>query len=340
MNAILRWAVIGVLLLIYATGVSPELFHRAIERGMLADPEAEGDLYKFSRLAKFRTIRDLHCDPPEDAGAMIPYKSVVVLGDSFIDIQKNDLERFFEERGVAFRYVSYNRSSVWLLEPDAAPSAAVLEIAERGVRGRYNVFETERLRNFQVPTAETGALHGALSRLRLKIFPPDGVSERFDELLSNSTGVRAAIELKAKLTYRLFGRTHPKVIVSRSGETLFFTEEYDRTLVSSSFSPLDDAEVEHLAENINAIYSKLKAKGFSEVFLSIVPNKVSVEDPAAGRYNHLIERLQQTEALVMPSIDAYTPMKAAAGPLYYSGDTHWNCEGRRIWVKALTQALN
>ncbi|MFN3488998.1 MAG: hypothetical protein ACK4YV_07680, partial [Emticicia sp.] len=58
-----------------------------------------------------------------------------------------------------------------------------------------------------------------------------------------------------------------------------------------------------------------------------------------GEYNHLIERVQQHSDLKTPFFDIYTPYHHSKNVLYEKGDSHWNCEGKQMWLDLVNAKL-
>ena len=79
--------------------------------------------------------------------------------------------------------------------------------------------------------------------------------------------------------------------------------------------------------------------GFDEVYLSIIPNKVSILSPDMGKYNQLIERVQSDLNLKIPVIDTYSDFKKNPTKYYLKSDSHWTCEGRDIWLDKVNNIL-
>ncbi len=71
--------------------------------------------------------------------------------------------------------------------------------------------------------------------------------------------------------------------------------------------------------------------GFNEVYLSIIPNKVSILAPNLGDYNYVLERIQQHPDLKAKYLDIYSIFKKQSQKVYSKSDTHWNCNGSSIW---------
>ncbi|GAB3961744.1 hypothetical protein GCM10028805_61320 [Spirosoma harenae] len=108
---------------------------------------------------------------------------------------------------------------------------------------------------------------------------------------------------------------------------------------NSSFSELSDDEVDTLVTNINLTADHYRQLGFDEVFLSIIPNKASILETDRNDYNHLIERIQNNSHLKVQTINTYEAFKQSPKSPYLKGDTHWNLEGRAIWLNLVRSKL-
>lgn len=145
---------------------------------------------------------------------------------------------------------------------------------------------------------------------------------------------------KASATYRLFGRASGDVVVSENGKYLFLRQTVAAHDLLSSYNPIGQQELALLTDHLNTIYEHYKREGFDEVYLSIIPNPVSILQP--NYYNGLIPALQRAPALKMPVIDVYSIFAKSPDPgaLYRVGDTHWNDNGLQIWIRAVNTLLD
>lgn len=146
-------------------------------------------------------------------------------------------------------------------------------------------------------------------------------------------------EAKAELNYRLFGRTSKDVAVLPDKAYLFYGPTIDSTKNTSSFNSVSETEVSALITCINSEYKHFKMLGFDEVYLSIIPNPVSILDPDLGRYNNLVERIQNRKDLNVPVIDIFKLFKDAHYQIFYKSDSHWNYDGLQIWVNQVNEIL-
>ena len=172
------------------------------------------------------------------------------------------------------------------------------------------------------------------------IFPEkDSIEQRFEASLFSYDFFLKFRELKALINHQIFGRVEKKVILSRDKNHLFFSEEALSSDSHSAFYPFLDIEKDNLIININSIRKKFLKAGFDEVYLSIIPNKVSVISPDLGDYNNLIQRVQNSPKLEAPIIDVYSEFKKNPTKYYLKSDSHWTCEGRNIWLNKVNKIV-
>jgi hypothetical protein len=145
--------------------------------------------------------------------------------------------------------------------------------------------------------------------------------------------------MKASLNQAIFDRVEKKIVLSKDKKSIFFSEEALQTDAHSAFYPFSEAEKTLLIQHINAAQEHYLQAGFDEVYLSLIPNKVSIVAPNLGRYNHLIEQIQADTNLKMPFIDVFVEFKKNPAKYYLKSDSHWTCGGRDIWLKKVNKIL-
>ncbi len=177
------------------------------------------------------------------------------------------------------------------------------------------------------------------------ILPKIGVSDLFNKYINqnlqcnlfNYNFMMPLFESKAALNYYVFNRASGDVVISNDHNYLFLKETVTKTGINSSFSPLQDDEINKLVHNLNTAYDHYKSTGFKEVYLSIIPNSATILQPAG--YNNLIPLLQSNPGLKIKIIDIYTVFKKTYESVYLPGDTHWNNKGRQLWLKTVNEKL-
>ena len=144
-------------------------------------------------------------------------------------------------------------------------------------------------------------------------------------------------EYKAALNYYLFNRASGDAVISNDRKYLLLRQTITKTDATSSYSPLQPNESEHIVDALNKIYDYYKSAGFNEVYLSVVPNPVTILQPVG--YNNLIPLVQTNTHLKMKVIDLYAVFKHSDQDLYWHGDTHWNYTGIKIWLDMVNRLL-
>lgn len=147
-------------------------------------------------------------------------------------------------------------------------------------------------------------------------------------------------EWKAWINTNIF-KHESQVIISRDNKYLYHRPTIDPSSKSSPLNQISDDELNKIINNINSIYDSYKKMGFDEIYLSIIPNRVTITDPNLMNYNMLIPKIQNNKNLKMPIIDIYTEMiKKYPLPLFLRSDTHWNEKGLQLWIDLVNNGLN
>jgi hypothetical protein len=146
-------------------------------------------------------------------------------------------------------------------------------------------------------------------------------------------------ELKAELNYRLFNRTDKDVSISTDKQYLFYIATTDTSKITSSFYKVKEQDIKDVIFCTNRAYYYFKKLGFDEIYLSIVPNPVTITDPGYGVNNGLIDIIQNSRDLKVPLINIFPLFKNSQKELYYRSDSHWNYDGFQIWLDEVNKIL-
>jgi hypothetical protein len=300
---------------------------------LFPDDYRYGDLYRLSLLPQFKE-KAYDCEH-EQVTEKKPI-NLFIIGDSFTEDPKVQLEDFPVEK---YQYVHWAKSADYQLDT-SEKNVLILETVERTAKEHFLAIAD----NFSKQKVESSNLS-----LRKKIeqktteiektIVPDGIEERLLHTLFNYNFFLWVRELKASLNFKVFGRTEDEVVLSKDGKHIFYADEADANNSKSAFYPIKNSEVDNFVENINQTRAKYLALGFDEVYLSIIPNKVSILSPDLGNYNHLIERIQNHPNLKVKFVDTYKIFKDAPQKYYLKSDTHWTCEGRDAWLNEVNGLL-
>jgi len=165
------------------------------------------------------------------------------------------------------------------------------------------------------------------------------VNTNIEYLLFDYNIINQLKQRKADMNYYLFNRASGDAALSDNGDYLFFKPTVVEGGPYSCYTPLTDENINNAVVILNEIYDHYKKEGFSEIYLSIVPNAATILQP--GNYNRMIPRIQQNGILKMRVIDIYSIYSNAPDPatLYRRGDTHWNNKGMQIWLGLVNDEL-
>ena len=142
-------------------------------------------------------------------------------------------------------------------------------------------------------------------------------------------------EIKAWCNLHLFQKTDASIYRS-SAKNIYLQETMDSNLTTSSFYKISDEQIDSCVAKINRWSNYYRSIGFDEVIVSIIPNSVSINEPTLGRYNFLAQRINNAANKKFKVLDVYEEFKTQPNfQLYYKSDSHWNCEGRKIWLENL-----
>lgn len=142
---------------------------------------------------------------------------------------------------------------------------------------------------------------------------------------------------KAAINYYLFDRASGDITISDDGNFLFIKETVSDTDDQSSFSKISATDIGYIVDNLNKVYRHYRTAGFKEVYLSIIPNNVSIMEPE--KYNRLTPLIQNDTRNEMKIIDLYSVYKNSGASFYLPGDTHWNDMGFLVWLKTVNEKL-
>lgn len=326
----LRYTVLLFALLLWGGGLSSTISHWLYEIGFIADDYRYGDLYRLSALPQFKEPHPI-CSPSYRSSDTASTQ-LYLIGDSFTEALSKDNFRISNFQRVAWD----NKQAVQL--DTTKRNILLIESVERHFREHFSLPVTDFV-------IETDTSHTLVNQLTLQKrirddFHRTDIEERLESTLFSQDWAFWFKELKAALTLNWFNRTNSKVSLSKDKQNVFLHMDTDTTLkTESSFSRLEDQEVNTLVDSVNSVARHFQQLGFDEVYLSIIPNKATILETKRTDYNHLIERIQNNPGLTVPTINLYDAYKRAPLSPYLKSDTHWNCEGRAMWFELVWQKL-
>lgn len=316
-----------------------------------------GDLYAMSYLKDYKFPLSNFTDSLHRQTDTAKNTDLWLIGDSFLSVvtseivdsvlYKTSLKYFYYPNTENGRKVnitlSGNRKKILLIE--RTERFMRMEFTERKEAIKYlNFFQTDTLN----PVAGPAIIHDKipviqenksnnlsfLKNLKLKWNSPEIVNQNLEKILFGYGLFTPFKEIKAGINYRIFNRVNPLVYPSPDKKNLYFYETIDPESTLSSFNPVAADEVAAIVSNINFVAEEYKKKGFDEVIFSIIPNAVTIDDPGIGKYNNLINKIQNNDGLRVPVIDIFSVFQKVNNPksLYRKSDTHWNAKGFSLWI--------
>ena len=310
---------------------------------VLPDDYRYGDLYRLSNLPQFKEIQS-KC--PHPVFTQKQNIALYTIGDSFLEKERIDSLDFTVEK---YHYIKREAKEQIVLDT-SLENVLLIECVERHAREYFakEITDYEVVKSIQpqieIKSPEKKSIISSLFKTNSDIetcFGLGQIEQRFENVFFNFNILLFFKELKASLVYNLFNRTTGNATVSENGEHLFYHLDTDTTkTLNASFSYLSDNEVDAMVLNIDKSVEKYKKSGFKKVYLCIIPNKASILEPKRGKYNELISRIQTNKKLQASYIDIYSVYKNSSQNVYALSDSHWNCEGRRLWLELVNNELN
>lgn len=332
---LIRYLLIFIFSLIWIAGCSPDILSFLYKNRWIPDDYRYGDLYRLSNLEAFKEPQKA-CDSPvlpKKPATLKKNVHLYVIGDSFLEPQRLGKADFIADQ---YQYIHW--SKVMHINPDtSAINLLIIESVERHLRENL----AAPISNLVADTAEFFP-EPAKPRFMVRMdqaFSSEKTEERLSTILFEFSPFLALKELKAAFNWHIFDRVSDKVSVSQDKSNIVYYLDTDSTLITSSFNEVTNSEIDQLVENLNLSADQLKKMGFDEVILSVIPNKTTVLIPDYGRYNHLIQRIQEHQNLSVEYLDILQDFRSMGTTAYLQGDSHWTCEGQHRWLLKINDNL-
>ena len=322
MMKILKYFALFVFAFLWFLGCSKTATNFLYDNKIVEDDFRYGDLYRLANLPDFRE-KVKKCD--DDFKGEKSEVALYLAGDSFTEKGRLQSDNFatekFERGLVAESNEGFNLPS--------GKKILLIETVERHFRERFK----QPWKNWDVATQVDNVKTQTLEEKLLEIKVPYN-TQMHESLLFGTDFMMKIREIKAQLNLWLFGKTDDKVKL-HNGHLLYYLDVNPG--ISSCFDKIEDSEIDLMVNNANLTYAYYKGLGFDEVYLSIIPNKTSILAQDLAEYNHLVERIEGDSNLKMPIISIFQDFRKKN--LYLKGDSHWNCEGQKIWVDKVNEKL-
>jgi hypothetical protein len=302
-----------------------------------------GDLAGMSyleKIKKFREIKNCNFEPVTDSGDR--NINLYLYGDSYVaEISKGAFANV-NKFTLLFRLGSHRIT----LDPGKR-NVLIIEMAERYVREKFSsrqlLVDQIVVNNFQ-PQMQQLVVKRKTSQPQDSsfgiwcLFNPN-INHNLEYHLFNYRFLMLPREVKAMINYEFFNRASGDVVISENGNYLFYKPTVVSNDLRSSYDFLSSVELDTLVNSLNEVYMNFRQAGFDEVYLSIIPNTVTILQPQP--YNQLIPLLESNPRVKMPTIDIYHVFEQHKEPstLFRAGDTHWNNNGLQLWLQKINAVL-
>jgi hypothetical protein len=332
----LKYAILVLSCIIWVIGLSPALLSQFQRLELIQDGYHYGDLYRLSNLSDFREPRKTCTgyEPPVKSTSKNVH--LYVIGDSFTEKQRLGKKDFPVDN---YTYVHW--SDFLHIKTDSAETNILLiESIERHFRQKM-VAPIAVL----IPDTATFVTRYTPPKFMHRLddaFKSTHTEDRLDALLFQNDFFLKLKEWKADFNQLVFNRVNKTVTLVNDDKDMVYYMDTDRdtTTVTSSFSQLENSEVDSIVLNLNRSRDMAYSLGFDAVMLSIIPNKVSVLNPHYGQYNNLIERIYKHPNFQIPYIDVLAEYRKMGASSYLKGDSHWTCEAQFLWLNKTNALLN
>jgi hypothetical protein len=332
---LLKYAVLLLASFIWLAGVSPGLFEFLGKHKLIKDGYQFGDLFRMANLSEFK-VKYEPCPQLEPVVRHQRSKKVnlFIIGDSFTEPERVKTSNY------AADLVTYSNWNYLLhLKIDTtATNILLLECVERHFRQKFSA-PLSKIIPDTATYIEKGGPRSFVQRLD-DAFGSKGVEGRLDMLLFQNDLVMYLKQWKADFNYRFFDRVSNEVRMVNQNQNIVFYMDVDTPQTTSSFSELDDAEVDSIVENLEKSKEIAQNMGFDGVILSAIPNKVSVIMPEYGTYNRLIERVYGHPGLTIPKVDVLQDFRKMGTTSYLKSDSHWSCDAQNHWLYKTNLLIN
>lgn len=320
------------------------LYYRLFVR---SDRWRYGDLYGMSFLPGYKFKLEPYRAYTRDRGRHPTGKILYIIGDSFLADKtlEGAFDNFdavvFSDRRFPFGPVTIDSTKQNYLIMEFAERNLVDYDIKKSLERRWSTGQIRSKSFFNTGTpkepGESGMPSGVIARVNKAMFNKD-LSRNIELLLFDDKLFTPVKELKAGINYDLFGRTVRETAVSTDKKRLLLNITVDTLFRESAFRNMTDSEINRISGNLKYAEHYYLSIGFKTVFLSVVPNAVSVYDSKRMPYNHLLERVEKNNSF--PVISIFDLFRASTRNLFYRSDAHWNPEGLDVWVDQTRKVID
>ena len=302
-----------------------------------SDKYTYGDLYGMSYLPAFKYVKDNRWTAKPTGASGLRDLDLDIIGDSYL-YSYVGMDTAYFPRANKVRFRKWGDVTPAFFEPKPTKNRVLLvECVERNLNSCFvktRIFPIRKVASQQIPFSQM-VNEGVKQTLY-----PEKIETNLDFTLFNIALFSPFKEVKAALNLTLFGRVSSEVIVSPSDHFLFLRETVDESSPGSSFRIYQTVEIEHIVHEMSLIQTAAKAKGYTHVVFTIMPNPVSLLGFADKKQNNLIARLSKAAAGRVILVDPSDRLRPEAEQNFYTSDSHWNQRGAGIWLAQMNQFLD
>jgi hypothetical protein len=314
------------------------LYSWAGKSKIFPDDYRYGDLYRLSFLPQFKG-KENACEDKFAKNSIKNNVHLYLLGDSFADESNLNANNFAVEK---YKYIHWDKPETVDFDT-SAKNILILESVERSAKMHFvkksDEIQFSNSNKIKPQIANFSIINELENWVEVFSHNTKKTEERLWHTLLNYDFVLFFKEIKANFDLNIFDRKSSNYNLSADKSEIFYFEEADVNCPNSAFYKVSDAEIDGFVKIINENYIHYKSMGFDEVYLSIIPNKVSILSPNMGDYNHVLERIQNHPNLKVKFIDTYSIFKKQPKNIFAKSDTHWNCVGSSIWQGVVNELV-
>lgn len=304
-----------------------------------ADKYRYGDLYGFSFLPQYKipAVKKVIKGPVQPEKKTIDFYNMCdsyIWGFTPLDSLLYGVKKYQKTRW------KYGDNIIATLDTSNV-NFLLIEVTERQIRSVLSdtLYVFTKIRSPEEAAADKFSEHESIiQKAERYLFNPQ-IDQNLEFNLFDYSFFTPVKELKASLNQRVFGRVDPEIKISRDEEFLFYAPTVDSGVNTSSFEDIDENEIRKIVTNLNSIRQHYLNMGFDHVYLSMIPNPVSVIEPEYSNYNMLIKQIQNNKDLQVPYFDIFDEIKKNPKKYYYKTDSHWNYDGFELWLNLLNKEL-
>jgi hypothetical protein len=326
---IIKYLVLSIAIFYLVISHFETAFYWAGNQRIYPDSFRFGDLYRISFLSRFKE-QAINCTQNEK----MPIKNKIhlyIIGDSFGEESKIDTSKFDAEK---YTFIHWDIPKKIDFDT-SAKNILIMESVERSAKLHFVRPSNEILIENNSDKVDQRGSESIIDKLKSLVNSfsknTNNTEERISYTMLNYDFILFFRELKADFDLRFFDRKSPNYCLSKDKNEIFYFDEANPESANSAFYTVNDSEIENFVNIINKNKEIYKKMGFDHVYLSIIPNKVSLLAADLGSYNHVLERIQSHSKLNLKVIDILPSFKKNPSSLFLKSDTHWNCTGSAIW---------